>query len=187
MLILHYNYFNVWVYRTRVAHCTFEITLLQAIMLTLLLVCAFSPRVHSIPRGPLIFARNDVKRVARNKKPTKKHSLGCLNINSLPKRQNFDEITAFLTGSEKSTTVLFLETAFFKTSEKGIRISGAQVSLWEKRHKKGIFFKMPLTVVCPVFQNGNKVVVLRAKRFSTCRRPSGLAASPEPVRACRQR
>jgi len=48
-----------------------------------------------------------------------------------------------------------LETAFFKTSEKGIRISGAQVSLWEKRHKKGIFFKMPLTVVCPVFQNGN--------------------------------
>ena len=34
-------------------------------------------------------------------------------------------------------------------------ISGAQVSLWEKRHKKGIFFKMPLTVVCPVFQNGN--------------------------------
>ena len=37
----------------RVAHCTFEITLLQAIMLTLLLVCAFSPRVHSIPRGPL--------------------------------------------------------------------------------------------------------------------------------------
>ncbi len=40
MLILHYNYFNVW-YRTRVAHCTFEITLLQAIMLTLLLVCSF--------------------------------------------------------------------------------------------------------------------------------------------------
>ena len=35
------------------AHCTFEITLLQAIMLTLLFVCAFSPRVHSIPRGPL--------------------------------------------------------------------------------------------------------------------------------------
>ena len=32
-------------------NCTFEITLLQAIMFTLLLVCAFSPRVHSIPRG----------------------------------------------------------------------------------------------------------------------------------------
>ena len=60
----------------------FEITLSRAITLTLLLVCAFSPRVHSIPRGPLIFARNDVKRVARNKKPTKKHPLGCLNINS---------------------------------------------------------------------------------------------------------
>ena len=27
---------------TRVAHCTFEITLLQTIMLTLLLVCSFS-------------------------------------------------------------------------------------------------------------------------------------------------
>ena len=37
---------------TRVAHCTFEITLLQAIMLTLLLVCSFSPRKYkSILRG----------------------------------------------------------------------------------------------------------------------------------------
>ena len=36
----------------RVAHCTFEITLSGTITLTLLLVCAFSPRVHSIPRGP---------------------------------------------------------------------------------------------------------------------------------------
>ena len=53
MLILHYNYFNVW-YRTRVAHCTFEITLLQAIMLTLLLVCSLSPKVQSIFWGPLI-------------------------------------------------------------------------------------------------------------------------------------
>ena len=54
MLILHYNYFNVWVYRTRVAHCTFEITLLQTIMLTLLLVCSFSPKVQSIFWGPRI-------------------------------------------------------------------------------------------------------------------------------------
>ncbi len=38
--------------RVRVAHFVFEITLSQAITLTLLLVCAFSPRVHSIPRGP---------------------------------------------------------------------------------------------------------------------------------------
>ena len=45
-----------------------EITLSQAITLTLLLVCAFSPRVHSIPRGPRIFARNDIKCVARNGK-----------------------------------------------------------------------------------------------------------------------
>jgi len=66
----------------------FEITLSQAITLTLLLVCAFSPRVHSIPRGPLIFARNDVKRVARNKKPTKKHPFGCLNIKSPQNGEN---------------------------------------------------------------------------------------------------
>ena len=42
-----------------VAHCAFEITLLQAIMLNLLLVCSFSPRVHSIPRGPRFYARNN--------------------------------------------------------------------------------------------------------------------------------
>ena len=53
MLILHYNYFNVWVSEP-VAHCTFEITLLQAIMLTLLLVCSFSPKVQSIFWGPRI-------------------------------------------------------------------------------------------------------------------------------------
>ena len=80
MLILHYNYFNVWVYRTRVAHCTFEITLLQAITLTLLLVCSFSPKVQKylawvlycgVPSGrlPRRFApRNDrVLRTERNK------------------------------------------------------------------------------------------------------------------------
>ena len=39
--------------RAHVALCAFEITLSRAITLTLLLVCAFSPRVHSIPRGPL--------------------------------------------------------------------------------------------------------------------------------------
>ena len=38
--------------RVRVAHFVFKITLSQAITLTLMLVCAFSPRVHSIPRGP---------------------------------------------------------------------------------------------------------------------------------------
>ena len=38
--------------RPRVAHFAFEIVLSGAITLTLLLVCAFSPRVHSIPRGP---------------------------------------------------------------------------------------------------------------------------------------
>ena len=53
MLILHYNYFNVW-FGQHVAHCAFEITLLQAIMLTLLLVCSFSPKVQSIFWGPRI-------------------------------------------------------------------------------------------------------------------------------------
>ena len=44
--------------RVRVANLVFEITLSQAITLTLLLVCSFSPRVHSIPRGP----QNSLKR-----------------------------------------------------------------------------------------------------------------------------
>ena len=39
--------------RECVAHCAFEITLSRTITLTLLLVCSFSPRVHSIPRGPI--------------------------------------------------------------------------------------------------------------------------------------
>ena len=59
-----------------VAHFTFEIALSGAIMLTLLLVCAFSPRVHSIPRGPLPI-----------------------------KSQNFDEIVFFSAGSEKSSVL----------------------------------------------------------------------------------
>ena len=59
-----------------VAHFAFEITLSQAITLTLLLVCAFSPRVHSIPRGPLPI-----------------------------KSQNFDEIVFFSAGSEKSSVL----------------------------------------------------------------------------------
>ena len=76
-------------------------------MLTLLLVCAFSPRVHSFPRGPRIFARNDVKRVARNKKPTKKHPFGCLNINSPPpqKRREFDGFLGFFAGSENPSVL----------------------------------------------------------------------------------
>ena len=35
----------------RVARFAFEITLSRTITLTLMLVCSFSPRVHSIPRG----------------------------------------------------------------------------------------------------------------------------------------
>lgn len=37
---------------SHVAHFASEIALSGAIILTLLLVCSFSPRVHSIPRGP---------------------------------------------------------------------------------------------------------------------------------------
>ncbi len=37
---------------SHVAHFVFKITLLQAIMLTLLLVCSFSPKVQSIFWGP---------------------------------------------------------------------------------------------------------------------------------------
>ena len=62
--------------RVRVANLVFEITLSQAITLTLLLVCSFSPRVHSIPRGPLTL-----------------------------KSQNFDEIVFFSAGSEKSSVL----------------------------------------------------------------------------------
>ena len=45
-----------WCGRPRGTHCAFEITLSWAITLTLLLVCAFSPRVHSIPWGPRYYA-----------------------------------------------------------------------------------------------------------------------------------
>ena len=41
----------------RVAHFAFEVTLSLAIMLALLLVCSFSPRVHSIPRGSPILKK----------------------------------------------------------------------------------------------------------------------------------
>ena len=54
----------------RVAHFVFEITLLHAIMLTLLLVCSFSPRVHSIPRGPRILLHENPSSEA-TKNPTK--------------------------------------------------------------------------------------------------------------------
>ena len=100
----------------------FEIALSQAIILTLLLVCAFSPRVQ-VSRGVLVFL--------------------------------FAMTQSALHGKIYIIRCSCFGNRVFKTSEKGIRISGAQVSLWEKRHKKGIFCKMPLTVVCPVFQNGN--------------------------------
>ena len=62
--------------RECVAHCAFEITLSRTITLTLLLVCSFSPRVHSIPRGPLSL-----------------------------KSQNFDEIVVFSAGFENSSVL----------------------------------------------------------------------------------
>ena len=51
--------------RVRVAHFSFKIALSGgAIMLTLLLVCSFSPRVHSIPRGPRILLHEKPSSVA---------------------------------------------------------------------------------------------------------------------------
>ena len=63
-----------------VAHFTFEIALSGAIMLTLLLVCSFSPRKY--------------KSILR----------GFYNKDSL-KSQNFDEIVFFSAGSEKSSVL----------------------------------------------------------------------------------
>ena len=49
-------------------NCTFEITLSRAITLTLLLVCAFSPKVQSIFWGPQFAPQNDrVLRTERNR------------------------------------------------------------------------------------------------------------------------
>ena len=51
----------------RVAHFSFKIALSGAIMLTLLLVCSFSPRVHSIPRGPrILLHRNPSSEATKN-------------------------------------------------------------------------------------------------------------------------
>nr|DAX00012.1 MAG TPA: hypothetical protein [Caudoviricetes sp.] len=48
--------FMIWSPSGRcVAHCTFEIALSQAITLTLLLVCAFSPKVQKYLLGSLYF------------------------------------------------------------------------------------------------------------------------------------
>ena len=56
--------------RAHVAHFVFEITLLQAIMLTLLLVCSFSPKVQKYLLGsPYLIARESLFR--SNKKPDK--------------------------------------------------------------------------------------------------------------------
>ena len=48
--------FMIWCPSGRcVAHCTFEIALSQAITLTLMLVCAFSPKVQKYLLGSLVF------------------------------------------------------------------------------------------------------------------------------------
>ena len=65
-------------------------------MLTLLLVCSFSPRVQSIPRGPHIYARNDIKYFVRKI---------VFSLITLLKSQNFDEIVFFSAGSGKSSVL----------------------------------------------------------------------------------
>ena len=57
----------------RVINCAFDQSFhAKSENACLLLVYSFSPRVHSIPRGPLISARNDKKCVARMAKTTLK-------------------------------------------------------------------------------------------------------------------
>ena len=74
-------------------HCTFEIALSGATMLTLLLVCASSPRVHSIPRGPL-FLKSTTKRhnvsakinTLHNARKRKRFPNANLRLGSLPRK-----------------------------------------------------------------------------------------------------
>jgi hypothetical protein len=70
--------------RECVAHCAFEITLSQTITLTLLLVCFFSPRVHSIPRGP------QFPRIFKFRR--KRANITCI------KNREFDGFLTFLSG-----------------------------------------------------------------------------------------
>ena len=93
-----------------VAHCTFEITLLQAIMLTLLLVCAFSPRVHSIPRSPLFINKIKTPRSGVLIISLKTARIWWIfdvsyEVLKILKSQNFDEIVFFSAGSEKSSVL----------------------------------------------------------------------------------
>ena len=69
------------------AHCTFEIALSGATMLTLLLVCALSPRVHSIPRGPLFL-----------KLTTKRHKVSAKidTLHNARKRKRFPNANLWL-------------------------------------------------------------------------------------------
>ena len=104
-----------------VAHCAFEITLLQAIMLTLLLVCAFSPRVHSIPRGPLISARNDKKCVARkNASVCKQPPNANLWLGSCPLERTRSQYLMDVNGQNVTLTgLLTAHTALLKSHCRG--------------------------------------------------------------------
>ena len=108
-----------------VAHCAFEITLLQAIMLTLLLVCAFSPRVHSIPRGPLISARNDKKCVARkNASVCKQPPNANLWLGSCPLERTRSQYLMDVNGQNVTLTgLLTAHTALLKSHCRGRQCS----------------------------------------------------------------
>ena len=92
------------------AHCTFEIALSLAAMLTLMLVCAFSPRVHSIPRGPLflklttkrhkVTAKIDTLHNARKRKrfPNANLWLGSLPRKSQTKNAQPNRLCVFVGG-----------------------------------------------------------------------------------------
>ena len=74
-------------------NCTFEIALSGATILTLLLVCAFSPRVHSIPRGPLFLKLTTMRHkvtakidTLHNARKRKRFPNANLRLGSLPRK-----------------------------------------------------------------------------------------------------
>ena len=76
----------------RGALCTFEITLSQAITLTLLLVCAFSPRVHSNPAGSPL---TDFRVLQKRRKGANYRRFYRIqnNVRRSVKRREIDEVT----------------------------------------------------------------------------------------------
>ena len=87
------------------AHCTFEITLLQAITLTLLLVCAFSPKVQKYLLGSLITAL--LRYIAKRHKESAKIN----TLHNARKRKRFPNANLWLGSCPLERTRLIAERA----------------------------------------------------------------------------